>query len=82
MNLILSIVLVLCALGLVAMLINKRNLQAQDSVAAFRRQLGALSPDAHRRTFHGVEPDRTPNSAPNDVPQDRVNDSTRSSDGA
>lgn len=48
MNLLLTIAVVVGALALIAVLINRRARVADDSVAEFRRQLGALSPDASR----------------------------------
>ncbi|MFM8858231.1 MAG: hypothetical protein ACKOI2_13735 [Actinomycetota bacterium] len=48
MNLVLTIAVVGGALALIAVLINRRARVADDSVAEFRRQLGALSPDASR----------------------------------
>jgi hypothetical protein len=47
-NLLLTIAVVVGALALIAVLINRRARVADDSVAEFRRQLGALSPDASR----------------------------------
>ena len=48
MNLLLTIAVVVGALALIAVLINRRARVADDSVAEFPRQLGALSPDASR----------------------------------
>ncbi len=48
MNLLLTIAVVGGALALIAVLMNRRARVADDSVAEFRRQLGALSPDASR----------------------------------
>jgi hypothetical protein len=57
-NLLLTIAVVVGALALIAVLINRRARVADDSVAEFRRQLGALSPDASRpviRPQHSTE---------------------------
>ena len=48
MNLLLTIAVVGGALALIAVLMSRRARVADDSVAEFRRQLGALSPDASR----------------------------------
>jgi len=47
-NLLLTIAVVGGALSLIAVLMSRRARVADDSVAEFRRQLGALSPDASR----------------------------------
>ncbi len=48
MNLLLTIVVAVCVLALVGVLLSRRSRVVDDSVAEFRRQLGALSPDASR----------------------------------
>lgn len=54
MNLLLTIAVVGCALALVAVLLNRRAKLADDGVAEFRRQLGALKPDASRPVIRPV----------------------------
>lgn len=57
MNVILTVVVVVCALAMVAVLFSRRSRASQDGVAEFRRQLGALSPDASRSVIRPhVEP--------------------------
>lgn len=56
MNLLLTIAVVVGALALIAVLINRRARVADDSVAEFRRQLGALSPDASRPVIRPQHP--------------------------
>lgn len=48
MNLLLTVVVVVCAVALVVVLVSRRTRVAEDGVAEFKRQLGALSPDASR----------------------------------
>lgn len=48
MNLLLTIVVILCSLALIFALIRKRSRLAEDGVLQFRQQLGALSRDASR----------------------------------
>lgn len=48
MNVLLTIVVIVCAVALVVVLVGRRARVAEDGVAEFRRQLGALSPDASR----------------------------------
>jgi hypothetical protein len=55
-NLLLTIAVVLGALALVAVLVSRRSRAADDSVAEFRRQLGALSPDASRPVIRPQQP--------------------------
>lgn len=48
MNLVLTIVVIVGALAMIGVLISRRNRQAEDGVAEFRRQLNALKPESRR----------------------------------
>lgn len=48
MNLVLTVLVIASVLALIAVLVNRRSKVAEDGIAEFRRQLGALSPDAGR----------------------------------
>lgn len=48
MNVLLLVLVAVCALALVGILLSRRSRVEDDGVAEFRRQLGALSPDASR----------------------------------
>lgn len=48
MNLLLTIVVIVCALGLIAVLVSRRSKISDDGIVQFKRQLDALSPDASR----------------------------------
>jgi hypothetical protein len=51
MNLLLTVLVIIGVLGLIAILVSRRSKVSEDGVAEFRRQLGALSPDASRQVI-------------------------------
>lgn len=66
MNVILTIGVAFGAMALIGVLLSRRSKVVDDSVAEFRRQLGALSPDASRPV---IRPQRE------QVAHDRVDES-------
>jgi cytochrome c-type biogenesis protein CcmH/NrfG len=58
MNLLLTVVVVLCAVALLAVLVSRRTKVADDGIAQFKRQLDALSPDASRPVIRPTQTHR------------------------
>lgn len=70
MNLILTVVVVVCAFAMVAVLFSRRSRASQDGVAEFRRQLGALSPDASRSAIRPTVVSKPVEGSKNDESED------------
>jgi len=79
MNLLLTVLVIIGVLGLIAMLVSRRSKVADDSVAEFRRQLGALSPDANRQV---IRPQQVQRPRVTDAQDERSTPSEANDDGA
>lgn len=79
MNLLLTVLVIIGVLGLIAVLVSRRSKVSEDGVAEFRRQLGALSPDASRQV---IRPQQVQRPRTTDAQDEDSNSSEAHDDGA